>query len=175
MSNYKKQIKTIIVWVLLGLVVLLWVQFILFPKHQSNDIQAVTAPPIQLTDTTQTPKLSSYHLFGSSSMTEIPLDMLQGESSLDLIITGIFAYITIGGMLGPLRLILFSPLTLGLGNYGLETQSVGAILSGLTGIPVPPPEQLHWWCWPGGCWSIRSSIRVSAVRYRIWSPVSASG
>ncbi len=76
---------------LLGLIVLLWVQFILFPKHQSNDIQAVTAPPIQLTDSTQIPKLSSYHLFGSSSMTEIPLDMLQGESSLDLIVTGIFS------------------------------------------------------------------------------------
>jgi uncharacterized protein len=56
------------------------------------------------------------------------------RSVVVLIITGIFAYITIGGMLGPLRLILFSPLTLGLGNYGLETQSVGAILSGLTGI-----------------------------------------
>lgn len=76
---------------LLGLIVLLWVQFILFPKHQSNDIQAVTAPPVQLTDSSQIPQLSSYHLFGSSSMTEIPLDMLQGESSLDLIITGIFS------------------------------------------------------------------------------------
>ena len=56
------------------------------------------------------------------------------RSVVVLIITGIFAYITIGGMLGPLRLILFSPLTLGLGDYGLETQSIGAILSGLTGI-----------------------------------------
>lgn len=76
---------------LLGLIVWLWVQFILFPKHQSNDIQAVTAPPTQLSDTTQTPKLSSYHLFGSSTSSEIPLDLLQTESSLDLIVTGIFS------------------------------------------------------------------------------------
>ncbi|PCH66159.1 MAG: hypothetical protein COC12_13695 [Rhodobacteraceae bacterium] len=56
------------------------------------------------------------------------------RSVVVLIIIGIFAYITIGGMLGPVRLFLFTPLTLGLGDYGLETQSVGAILSGLTGI-----------------------------------------
>ena len=90
MSKYKQHLKQIITWVLLGLIVWLWVQFILFPKHQSNDIQAVTAPPTQLSDSSQIPKLSSYHLFGSSSSSEISLDMLQGESSLDLIITGIF-------------------------------------------------------------------------------------
>lgn len=76
---------------LLGLTVWLWLQFILFPKYKSNDIQAVTAPPTQLSDSTQIPKLSSYHLFGSSTSNEVSLEMLQSESSLNLIITGIFS------------------------------------------------------------------------------------
>ncbi len=76
---------------LLALLVALWVQFILFPKHKQTNIQAVTAPPKPLLETTQRPKLSSFHLFGSSTISEVPLDLLQGETSLDLIITGIFA------------------------------------------------------------------------------------
>ena len=91
MSKYKQHFKQVITWVLLGLIVWLWVQFLLFPKHQSNDIQAVTAPPTLLSNPNQIPKLSSYHLFGSSSISELPLDMLQTESSLDLIVTGIFS------------------------------------------------------------------------------------
>lgn len=91
MSKYKQHLKQIITWVLLGLIVWLWVQFILFPKHKKTDIQAVTAPPLELSNSTQIPKLSTYHLFGSSTTTEIPLDLLQAESSLSLIITGIFA------------------------------------------------------------------------------------
>jgi len=77
--------------VLLALLVLVWVQFILFPKHKQNNIQAVTAPNSQLLPQIQRPKPSSFHLFGSSTVTEIPLDLLQAESSLDLIITGIFS------------------------------------------------------------------------------------
>ncbi len=76
---------------LLALLVLLWVQFILFPKHKQNDIKAVTAPTSQLLPQIQRPKPSSFHLFGSSTVTDIPLDLLQSESSLDLIITGIFS------------------------------------------------------------------------------------
>ncbi len=76
---------------LLALLVLVWVQFILFPKHQQTDIKAVTAPTSQLLPQAQRPKPSSFHLFGSSTVTEIPLDLLQSESSLDLIITGIFS------------------------------------------------------------------------------------
>lgn len=76
---------------LLALLVVVWVQFILFPKHNQTDIQAVTAPPTPLLETAQRPQLSSFHLFGSSTVSEVPLDLLQGETSLDLIITGIFA------------------------------------------------------------------------------------
>ncbi|MGJ8662295.1 MAG: type II secretion system protein N [Marinicella sp.] len=75
----------------MGLIVLLWIQFILFPKHQTNSIDAITTPPVQVVDINQRPNLSSYHLFGSSTVSEIPLDLLQAESSLDLIITGIIA------------------------------------------------------------------------------------
>ncbi|MCB1584583.1 MAG: PDZ domain-containing protein, partial [Xanthomonadales bacterium] len=85
------QIKSIITWVLLALLVWVWVQFILFPKHQNNDIKAVTAPPSNLPTQVVRPKPSSYHLFGSSTETEIPLSLLQGETSLELIITGILA------------------------------------------------------------------------------------
>ncbi|TDR22709.1 type II secretion system protein C [Marinicella litoralis] len=76
---------------LLALLVLVWVQFILFPKHLQNDITAVTAPNSQLLPQAIRPKPSSFHLFGSSTVTEVPLDLLQFESSLDLIITGIFS------------------------------------------------------------------------------------
>ncbi len=76
---------------LLGLLVVLWVQFLLFPKHKSNAIEAVTAPPAQLSNRAALPKPSSYNIFGSSAVSQIPLSMLQAESSLNLIITGIFA------------------------------------------------------------------------------------
>lgn len=91
MSNYKKQFKQLITWVLLALLVWVWVQFILFPKHKPSQIVAVTAPPSQLDHKDQRPPISSFHLFGSSSVSEIPLNLLQSESSLDLIITGIIA------------------------------------------------------------------------------------
>lgn len=76
---------------LLALLVWVWVQFILFPKHQNNDIEAASAPPTQFSTQAIKPKPSSYHLFGSSTETEIPLSLLQAESNLDLIITGILA------------------------------------------------------------------------------------
>ncbi len=51
-----------------------------------------------------------------------------------LIITGIFGFMTIGGLIGPLRVILFTPVTTNLGNFGLQTQGTGEILSSITGI-----------------------------------------
>lgn len=75
----------------MALLVWVWVQFILFPKHKNNEIEAVTAPPSNLPAQIARPQPSSYHLFGSSTETEIPLSLIQGETSLDLIITGIMA------------------------------------------------------------------------------------
>lgn len=76
---------------LLGLLLLLWGQFVLFPKHKTDAIQAVTAPPTSLINRSNLPPISSFNIFGSSTVTEIPLDLMQGESSLNLIITGIFS------------------------------------------------------------------------------------
>lgn len=91
MSSYTKQLKPIITWLLVALILALWLQFVLFPKHRDHDIQAVTAPPANLTNLTPRPMPSTYHLFGSSTETELPVAMLQGETSLNLIVTGLFA------------------------------------------------------------------------------------
>ena len=91
MSYQKKQLKQLLIWVLLALLVWVWVSFLLFPAHQQSDFQAVTAPPSLLPAVASRPKPSVYHLFGTSATTETPLSLLQAESSLDLIITGIMA------------------------------------------------------------------------------------
>jgi uncharacterized protein len=56
------------------------------------------------------------------------------RSVIVLTITGIFAYITIGGLLGPARVVLFAPVSLDLTQYGMKTQGVGAFLAAITGI-----------------------------------------
>jgi hypothetical protein len=56
------------------------------------------------------------------------------RSLVVLIITGIFAYITIGGILGPLRVAIFTAPTIDMTAMGMETQSLGSILSVVTGM-----------------------------------------
>ncbi len=56
------------------------------------------------------------------------------RSLVVLIVVGIFGYMTIGGLLGPLRVMIFEPTTVNLANYGLESQRSGDILSALTGL-----------------------------------------
>ncbi|MCB1334375.1 MAG: YeeE/YedE family protein [Roseivivax sp.] len=58
------------------------------------------------------------------------------RSVVVLLITGIFGYMTIGGLFGPARVALFTPLTTDLTAAGIEDQSLGAILAGLTGMGV---------------------------------------
>lgn len=58
------------------------------------------------------------------------------RSIVVLLITGIFGYMTIGGLLGPLRVAIFDPLSTNLGTSGIGDQSLGAILSSLTGLSV---------------------------------------
>lgn len=58
------------------------------------------------------------------------------RSIVVLLITGIFGYMTIGGLLGPLRVLIFDPLSADLGASGIADQSLGAILSGITGMSV---------------------------------------
>ena len=51
-----------------------------------------------------------------------------------LLVTGVFAFMTIGGLLGPLRVALFSPLTADLQAAGMADQSLGELVAGLTGM-----------------------------------------
>jgi len=56
------------------------------------------------------------------------------RSLVVLIITGIFAFVTIGGLLGPARVALFSPSSVDMTQYGLETQGAGEVLASLIGL-----------------------------------------
>lgn len=56
------------------------------------------------------------------------------RSIVVLLITGIFGYMTIGGLIGPLRISLFTPGTTDLSAMGLETQGLGEMVSHLTGL-----------------------------------------
>jgi len=58
------------------------------------------------------------------------------RSVVVLIIAGILGYMTIGGMIGPVRVALFGPFTLDLAEMGLETQSMGDILAYFTGMSI---------------------------------------
>ncbi len=56
------------------------------------------------------------------------------RSFLVLIVTGIFAFMTIGGILGPVRVAAFAPSTVDLTDYELGSQSAGSIISLFSGI-----------------------------------------
>ncbi|MFZ2099390.1 MAG: YeeE/YedE family protein [Oricola sp.] len=56
------------------------------------------------------------------------------RSIMVLLITGIFAYMTIGGIIGPLRVAIFDPVSIDLGQYGMETQRIGEAVSVITGL-----------------------------------------
>ncbi len=92
MRLYKKHLTTLLTWGLLLLLLLLWGQFILFPKHQSSAVQSATAPPTLAMGISSRPAISGYHLFGDSATSETQINLSNaGETGLDLIITGIFA------------------------------------------------------------------------------------
>ncbi len=56
------------------------------------------------------------------------------RSLMVLLIVGLFAYMTIGGIIGPLRAELQQMTAIDLSNAGLATQSVGDMLAALTGL-----------------------------------------
>lgn len=56
------------------------------------------------------------------------------RSIVVLLITGIFAFMTIGGLIGPLRVAIFDPVAIDLGKYGMETQRIGEAVSAATGM-----------------------------------------
>lgn len=58
------------------------------------------------------------------------------RSVVVLLITGIFAFITIGGLLGPLRVALFDPMAVDLTSIGMETQRIGEFISLQAGVEL---------------------------------------
>ncbi len=56
------------------------------------------------------------------------------RSLVVLIIAGLFGFMTIGGLLGPVRVALFGPSTINLADSDIEYQGLGDILAGLTGM-----------------------------------------
>ncbi|MCF6302232.1 MAG: YeeE/YedE family protein, partial [Devosiaceae bacterium] len=58
------------------------------------------------------------------------------RSLMVLMMTGLFGFMTIGGLLGPLRVALFAPLSVDMGSFGLETQGLGEVASNLTGMDL---------------------------------------
>ncbi len=56
------------------------------------------------------------------------------RSLVVMIMVGLFAFMTIGGIIGPLRVKIFAPVTVNLSDYGLETQSMGEMLAKVTGM-----------------------------------------
>lgn len=88
----KKQFITVTTWVLIILAVVVWGQFLLFPKHRGASIESAISPPNLVPQISTRPPVSNYHLFGASETTETALNpALAGETGLDLIITGTFA------------------------------------------------------------------------------------
>ncbi|MCP4184735.1 MAG: YeeE/YedE family protein [Hyphomicrobiales bacterium] len=58
------------------------------------------------------------------------------RSAINLVIVGIFAYMTIGGILGLVRTSAFNPFVIDLAAKDLESQSIGSLLSMFTGGDV---------------------------------------
>ncbi len=58
------------------------------------------------------------------------------RSGFVLLVAGLFAYMTIGGLLGPVRVALFGRATIDLAAMGMEKQGLGDFIARLTGMPL---------------------------------------
>ncbi|MBL4805695.1 MAG: YeeE/YedE family protein [Rhodobacteraceae bacterium] len=67
------------------------------------------------------------------------------RSLLLLFVIGVFGYMTIGGILGPLRVSWFAIGTVNLADSGMQSQSVGAFLAHLTGMDEARAESVALW------------------------------
>jgi len=55
------------------------------------------------------------------------------RSLVVLIVMGLFAYMTIGGLLGPLRVLIFTPASVDFSTAGAATQGLGDVLAAVSG------------------------------------------
>ncbi len=58
------------------------------------------------------------------------------RSIVVLLVTGIFGFMTIGGLLGPWRVSLFAPGTIDLTESGFETQGAGEMIARVSGMAI---------------------------------------
>jgi len=58
------------------------------------------------------------------------------RSVVILLVTGLFAFMTIGGLLGPARVAIFGPATINLGDLNMATQGAGEFLSVASGLAL---------------------------------------
>jgi len=58
------------------------------------------------------------------------------RSGFVLLVAGLFAYMTIGGLLGPLRVAIFGNATIDLSAMGMEKQGFGDVIASLTGMDL---------------------------------------
>ncbi len=58
------------------------------------------------------------------------------RSGFVLLVAGLFAYMTIGGLLGPLRVAIFGNATIDLASMGIEKQGFGDVIASLTGMDL---------------------------------------
>lgn len=56
------------------------------------------------------------------------------RSAFVIMVTGIFAFMTIGGLLGPLRVAIFTAPTSDLTSMGMDDQRIGSLISSMTGM-----------------------------------------
>ncbi len=62
-----------------------------------------------------------------------------------LFVIGVFGFMTIGGLLGPLRVSWFAIGTVNLADSGMDSQSIGAFLANFTGMDVARAESITLW------------------------------
>ena len=87
MVNYNKQIITVINWLMIGLIVLLWIKFILHDDNQPLDTGINTSKSLVENQTNKRNNIADFHIFGSAQkLYDVPLT--QNQSTLDLILNG---------------------------------------------------------------------------------------
>lgn len=72
------------------------------------------------------------------------------RAGLVLVVAGLFAYMTIGGLLGPLRIALFGGSTIDLTEMGMEKQGFGDVIAAFTGMDIATSNAISLGILAGG-------------------------
>lgn len=126
-------------WILAAAVAMIGVWFL-----QSNEIADVSSAIYLTTNFNIAASIFGGLIFGygmvfaGGCVTKNIIRVGAGDlrSAINLVVVGIFAYMTIGGILGLVRTATFNPFIIDLAEKDAETQSIGAIVSLFTGSDV---------------------------------------